>query len=578
MALIVTEALRHSYRAGRGLLWALDGINLTIERGEFVAIMGPSGSGKSTFMNILGCLDTPTAGQYYLDGLNVRDLDRDALAAVRNRSIGFVFQSFNLLPRTTALENVEVPLLYRRMRTAERRRRVLALLDDVGLSDRADHTPAGLSGGEQQRVAIARALINEPLVLLADEPTGALDTQTSREIMAIFQRLNYEHRLTIVLVTHEAEIAAQAGRVVTFRDGRMVADESCLPHSSPMPSVGFGLEGLVGWDQRHLICEGAPPVMDLNFHANATTTPKISGAPVAVLADELGVSETTIRQSRSPTTILDRPQTPRRLAISLSPVEETLVCELRSRLWLPLDDITEVMRRCVNTKLSRSAIQRCLVQHGLNQRPKPDKPLIGMFEQASVGFIRVDLKHLPAMEKRKSYAFMAIDRATRYVYLEIHPKREAGTAAEFLERCLAHLPQRVHTILTNNGSEFTDRFAVDMKDKPHDRPSGRHLFDRVCAKHSIDHRLTKPFRPRPNGPVERFNRHIVESTERQPKRGIAHQLFASQAERDAFLLNFVHDYNRTRLKCLGYLTPLQALASAPAPNIVANPSLSHALR
>jgi putative ABC transport system ATP-binding protein len=237
MALIVTEALRHSYRAGRGLLWALDGIDLTIEQGEFVAVTGPSGSGKSTFMNILGCLDTPRAGHYWLDRLNVRDLDRDALAAVRNRRIGFVFQSFNLLPRTTAFENVEVPLLYQRMRTAERRRRVLALLDDVGLSDRIDHTPAELSGGEQQRVAIARALVNEPLVLLADEPTGALDTRTSGEIMAIFKRLNHEHGLTVVLVTHEAEIAAQAGRVVAFRDGRVVADGSHLSHSSSMTSV-----------------------------------------------------------------------------------------------------------------------------------------------------------------------------------------------------------------------------------------------------------------------------------------------------------------------------------------------------
>jgi putative ABC transport system ATP-binding protein len=237
MALIETTALCHSYCAGRGLLWALDGISLAIEQGEFVAVMGPSGSGKSTFMNILGCLDTPTAGHYWLDGLNVRDLDRDALAAVRNRKIGFVFQSFNLLPRITALENVEMPLLYRRMLTAERRRRALALLDGVGLSDRADHTPAELSGGEQQRVAIARALVNEPLVLLADEPTGALDTQTSSEIMSIFQRLNCEHGITIVLVTHEAEVATQAGRIVTFRDGRVVADRLRSPHCSAMPSV-----------------------------------------------------------------------------------------------------------------------------------------------------------------------------------------------------------------------------------------------------------------------------------------------------------------------------------------------------
>jgi putative ABC transport system ATP-binding protein len=229
MALIEAEALRHSYRAGRGLVWAIDGISLSIEQGEFVAVTGPSGSGKSTFMNILGCLDTPTEGRYRLGGIDVRRLDRDALAAIRNRRIGFVFQSFHLLPRTSALENVEVPLLYRRMHTRERRRRAQALLDSVGLSDRAGHAPAELSGGEQQRVAIARALVNEPLVLLADEPTGALDTQT------------------IVLVTHEPDIAAKAGRVVGFRDGRVVVDHLCFPCSSTMPSVAYSSMG-------HAVC------------------------------------------------------------------------------------------------------------------------------------------------------------------------------------------------------------------------------------------------------------------------------------------------------------------------------------
>jgi Integrase core domain len=245
--------------------------------------------------------------------------------------------------------------------------------------------------------------------------------------------------------------------------------------------------------------------MDLNLHANATTTPKIrayiqrSRAPVAALAEELGVSETTIRRWRARTSFRDRSHTPKNLKISLSAVEEALVCELRSRLWLPLDDITEVMRRCVNGKLSRSAIHRCLVRHNLNQRPKPDTLPVRAFEQASVGFIHIDLKHLPALEKLKSYAFVAIDRATRYVYLEIHPKRDAITAAAFLKRFLAHFPYRVHTILTDNGSEFTDRFAVDMKNKPHDRPSGRHPFDRLCAEHTIEHRLIKPYRPQTKG-------------------------------------------------------------------------------
>lgn len=312
--------------------------------------------------------------------------------------------------------------------------------------------------------------------------------------------------------------------------------------------------------------------MELNLHANATTTPKVrayiqrSKRPVAELAAELGVSETTIRRWRDRTTVADRSHTPKRLAISLSPLEEALVCELRTKVCLPLDDITEVMRRCVNAKLSRSAIHRCLVRHGLNQRPKPDKPPVGVFEQASVGFIHADLKHLPALERRKSYAFVAIDRATRYVYVEIHPNRDAKTAAAFLTRFLADFPHPVHTILTDNGSEFTDRFAVDMKNKPHDQPSGRHPFDQLCAQHKIDHRLTKPYHPQTNGMVERFNRRIVEAIGRQPKHGIAHRLFASHAERDAFLLGFVRDYNRTRLKCLGYLAPLQALANPPGPN------------
>src|SRR5262245_37646086 len=312
--------------------------------------------------------------------------------------------------------------------------------------------------------------------------------------------------------------------------------------------------------------------MELNLHANATTTPKTrayiqrSKAPVAALAAELGVSETTIYRWRSRTTVTDRSHTPKTLATSLSPVEEELVCELRTRLQLPLDDITEVMRRCLNPKLSRSAIHRCLVRHKLNRRPKPDKPPVGRFEQAATGFIHIDLKHLPGLERRKSYAFVAIDRATRYVYLEIHPKRDAETAAGFLKRFLAHFPPRVHTILTDNGSEFTDRFAVDMKNKPTNRPSGRHPFDRLCAKHKIEHRLTRPYHPQTNGLVERFNRRIVDAIGRQPKRGSAHRLFVSHADRNAFLNRFVHDYNRTRLKCLGYIAPLQALNNPPGHN------------
>src|SRR5580658_7218249 len=318
--------------------------------------------------------------------------------------------------------------------------------------------------------------------------------------------------------------------------------------------------------------------MELSLHANATTTPKVrayiqlSWKPVTDLAIELGVGESTIRRWRERSTVNDRSHATKTLTTSLSALEEALVYELRTKLQLPLDDITEVMRRCVNAKLSRSAIHRGLKRHGLSRRPQPDKPAVGVFEQATVGFIHVDLKHLPALQRRRSYAFVAIDRATRYVYLEIQPKRDADTAAGFLSRFLAHFPHQVHTILTDNGSEFTDRFAVDMKNKPRDRPSGRHPFDRVCAQHRIDHRLTKPYRPQTNGLVERFNRRIVEAIGQEPKRGIAHRLFASHEDRDTFLHRFVSDYNRTRLKCLGYLAPLQVLANPPGPNTFAGTS------
>ena len=225
MTLIRTQELRHSYQVGGGPVWALDGIDLSIEHGEFVAVMGPSGSGKSTFLNLVGCLDRPSHGQYIFEGRDISALGQQALSSIRNQKLGFVFQSFNLLPRITALENVEVPLLYSSIPAAERRCRCLSILGEVGLADRTEHTPSELSGGQQQRVAIARALVNSPMVLLADEPTGALDTKTGQEIMAIFVRLRRERGLTIVLVTHEADVAAYADRILTFRDGRVVADE-----------------------------------------------------------------------------------------------------------------------------------------------------------------------------------------------------------------------------------------------------------------------------------------------------------------------------------------------------------------
>ena len=221
--LIVTRDLVKVYQLEGYQVPALRGVSISIEAGEFVAVMGPSGSGKSTFMNLLGCLDSPTAGEYVLAGEAVSRLSGDALAATRNRRIGFVFQNFNLLPRTSALENVELPLLYAAVPAAERRQRALQRLADVGLADRAQHHPAQLSGGQQQRVAIARALINDPVLILADEPTGALDTQTGCEVMALLQQLN-RSGMTVILVTHEQEIARFAGRIIGFRDGRVVED------------------------------------------------------------------------------------------------------------------------------------------------------------------------------------------------------------------------------------------------------------------------------------------------------------------------------------------------------------------
>ncbi len=225
-SVISVRDLVKTYVVGEVEVRALRGVNLEIERGEFVSVTGPSGSGKSTFMHITGCLDRPTSGQYFLDGADVSRMSKDQLAQVRNKKIGFVFQGFNLLSRTSALDNVELPLLYAGgpLKSAERHSRAMEVLAAVGLENRADHHPNQLSGGQQQRVAIARALINRPSILLADEPTGNLDTKTSIEVMDIFQRLNRDRGITVLLITHEHDIAEYGTRIVTFRDGHVVAD------------------------------------------------------------------------------------------------------------------------------------------------------------------------------------------------------------------------------------------------------------------------------------------------------------------------------------------------------------------
>jgi len=222
--IILTHKLTRAYDMGGEVVRALQGVSLQIRKNEYVAVMGPSGSGKSTLMNLIGCLDTPTSGEYWLNGQKVSDLDDDELARIRNKEIGFVFQTFNLLPRASALHNVELPLIYAGAGARERRGRAARALERVGLGDRMEHRPNELSGGQRQRVAIARALVNDPSILLADEPTGNLDSTTSAEIMAVFRDLHGQGQ-TVVMVTHEHDIAAHAARVVTLRDGLIASDQ-----------------------------------------------------------------------------------------------------------------------------------------------------------------------------------------------------------------------------------------------------------------------------------------------------------------------------------------------------------------
>jgi putative ABC transport system ATP-binding protein len=231
---IELQGVSKIYGSEDTIVRAVDGVDLVVERGDFVAVMGASGSGKSTLMNIIGCLDTPTRGRYLLDGVDTRRLDERRQATIRNRKIGFIFQSFNLIPRTTATSNVELPMAYAGVRPAERRRRALAALDQVGLAARANHGPSQLSGGQQQRVAIARAIATDPVLLLADEPTGALDSRSTAEVLDLFDDLNTTGR-TLVVITHEEEVAAHAKRVIRMRDGKVRADDRSTPVLGPPP-------------------------------------------------------------------------------------------------------------------------------------------------------------------------------------------------------------------------------------------------------------------------------------------------------------------------------------------------------
>jgi putative ABC transport system ATP-binding protein len=260
MPVISVRDLVKTYTVGEVVVRALRGANMDVEAGEFVAVTGPSGSGKSTLMHILGCLDRPTSGQYFLDGKDVSRMSKDDLAAVRNKKIGFVFQGFNLLSRTTALDNVELPLLYNggtKMKTAERHKRAMAALTAVGLGDRYHHYPNQLSGGQQQRVAIARSLINEPSIILADEPTGNLDSRTSIEVMGIFQKLNKERNITIILITHEMDIAEYGTRLIRFRDGRIQVDQKIAKRRNAEHELA-ALPPLEDVDEAHIPADRAP--------------------------------------------------------------------------------------------------------------------------------------------------------------------------------------------------------------------------------------------------------------------------------------------------------------------------------
>jgi len=311
--------------------------------------------------------------------------------------------------------------------------------------------------------------------------------------------------------------------------------------------------------------------MEIQLHANARTTPKTrayiqeSKKTVAELSRELGVTITTVRRWKKRDRVTDGSHTRHNLHQSTSPEEEGLIIELRQRLGLSLDDITEVMNRCVNANLSRSSIYRCLKRNNAAKIPKDqgEDSKVGTFESTRFGYVHIDLKHLTKLEGRPAYVFVAIERTTRFVWVEIVENRDQETIGRCLENFLQSFPGTVHTILTDNGGEFTDRFAMRKPGKPSDSPTGKHFFDKVCAKNKIQHKLTKPFCPQTNGMVERFNRRISEAIRLKDyiKANQGKNKFHSHKERNQYIMDFVYAYNRTRLRCLEYKAPIEMMTN-----------------
>lgn len=316
--------------------------------------------------------------------------------------------------------------------------------------------------------------------------------------------------------------------------------------------------------------------MLVKLHANATTTPRTrayiqaSRASTAELAREFGVHETTIRRWRNRRDVADRATTPHTLATGFSIEEEEIAVELRTRLQLSLDDILEVVQRCLRPEISRSALHRCLKRHGVSQPPREPKPQAQRFDPQPFGYVHIDLKHLTRLEGKPAYVFVAIERTTRFVHVEIVDERSAATIAACLEHFLAAFGQPVHTILTDNGAEFTDRFGA-ARWHQRERGTGNHPFDKLCQTRGIRHKLTRPYRPQTNGMAERFNRRLGEALDSHPRTtaNAAKNRFDNHAERNTFIHTFVCDYNRTRLRCLGHKAPAEILANLPGHNTCA---------